>query len=74
MPAVTIPQINECLQTLSKEKLAVVFDFISYLAERESSELFKGASTKPNDCMWASEAVLRKDWDPPEEDEAWASL
>ncbi len=74
MPYVTIPQINERLQTLSEEKLAVVFDFISYLSERESRELLPDASTRPKDCMLASEDVLRRDWDLPEEDEAWASL
>ncbi len=74
VPSVTIPQINERLQTLSEKKLAVVFDFISHLSEREPRERLSHASTMPNDCMLASEEVLRRDWERPEEDEAWANL
>jgi len=34
MQRVAIPQINEKLKQLSKAKLIVVFDFISYLVEK----------------------------------------
>lgn len=67
MQSVTIPQITERLTQLPPEKLAVVFDFVSYLAERRHDS----ASFH---TMLASEAVLRRDWDTPEEDEAWADL
>ena len=67
MEDVTIAQIEEQLRHLPPEKLAVVFDFVSYLAERQlPSEAFQ--------TMLASESVLRKDWEQPEEDEVWANL
>jgi hypothetical protein len=67
MAAVTIRQIEERLQRLSPEQLASVFDFVSYLADRQPSP--EALST-----MLASEAVLRRDWDRPEEDAAWSDL
>jgi hypothetical protein len=36
MQTVTIPQIVERLQQLSDERLLVVYDFVSYLADREA--------------------------------------
>jgi len=67
MPTVTIPEIEERLRRLGPEELRFVFDFVSYLAERQGrSESFK--------TMLASEAVLHRDWDRPEEDEAWEDL
>lgn len=67
MDAVTISQIDERLRELPPEKLAVVLDFVSYLADREHfSEAVQ--------TMLASESVLRRDWDTPEEDEAWVHL
>ena len=67
MQTVTVSQINEKVRQLSPEKLAVVFDFVSYLTDRQvKSESYL--------TMLASEAVLRRDWDRPEEDEAWADL
>ena len=63
----TIVRIEQQLRHLPPEKLCVVLDFVSYLLERRrSSEAFQ--------TMLASEAVLRRDWDRPEEDEAWADL
>jgi hypothetical protein len=67
MATVTIRQIEERLQQLSSAQLASVLDFVSYLADRRLS--FTAMST-----MLASEAVLRRDWDRPEEDAAWADL
>jgi hypothetical protein len=67
MQAVTISQIEERLRQLPPEKLAVVFDFVSFLAERRPS-------AETLQTMLASEAVLRRDWDSPEEDEAWSGL
>ena len=63
----TIEQIDERLRELPPEKLAVVLDFVSYLAERRS--LSEGMET-----ALLSEPSLRKDWDTPEEDEAWSHL
>ncbi len=67
MEGVTIAQIEERLRELHPDKLAVVLDFVSYLTERQRSS---GAL----DTMLASEAVLRRDWDTPGEDAAWADL
>jgi len=67
METVTVPQVQEQLRRLPPDKLAVVYDFISYLIERgEASEAFQ--------TMLASEEVLARDWNTPEEDEAWADL
>lgn len=67
MATVTIADIEERLRKLPPDKLIVVYDFVSYLTERQAqSEAFQ--------TMLASEEVLRRDWDRPEEDEAWADL
>ena len=65
--AIDIAEITQRLHELPEEKLAVVYEFVNRLAEDgEMSESFK--------TMLASEAVLRRDWDRPEEDAAWADL
>lgn len=77
MQPVTVPQIEERLQQLPPEKLAVVYDFVSYLAQQEAEQHAAPDSAPTSDVrrtMLASEAVLRRDWDTPEEDEAWADL
>ena len=67
MQTSTIAQIEERLRQLPADKLEVVFDFVSYLAERQlTSDSFQ--------TMLASEAVLRRDWERPEEEAAWAHL
>lgn len=70
----TIAQITDSLRILPAEKLAVVYDFISYLSEREIRAALKEPVTKSFEFMLATEAVLRRDWDRPEEDAAWANL
>ncbi|MCC7105846.1 MAG: DUF2281 domain-containing protein [Chloroflexi bacterium] len=67
MATVTIREIEQRRQQLSPEQLASVLDFVSYLADRDLSS--RALST-----MLASEPVLRRDWDKPEEDAAWADL
>jgi len=74
MPPVTIAEIDERLRHLPPEKLIVVYDFVSYLLEREGADLSPTAETDARATMLASEAVLRRDWDRPEEDAAWAHL
>ena len=76
MLAVTISQIEEKLQLLSPERLTVVLDFVSYLAERETNASLGWQQTgfEAFQTMLASEAVLRRDWERPEEDAAWADL
>jgi len=73
MLTAAIPQITQRPQELPVEKLAVVYDFVSYLADREREEAQERFS-EAFQTMLASEAVLRRDWDRPEEDEAWADL
>jgi hypothetical protein len=74
MPTVTIPQIVERLKQLSGERLRVVYDFVSYLADREEGQGAIEGTSEAWQTMLASEAVLRRDWDRPEEDRAWADL
>jgi len=74
MQSVTIAEIDERLQHLPPEKLIVVYDFVSYLLERDLSDLLLDDDTDSRATMLASEAVLRRDWDRPEEDAAWAHL
>lgn len=66
MNTVNLDAIEQRLRQLPPEKLAVVFDFVSYLAE--------SCSKSSLETMIASEAVLARDWNRPEEDEAWADL
>ena len=73
MQTVTISQISESLEKLPADKLAIVYDFVSYLIDREA-KLTLRESSEAYETMLASEAVLRRDWDGPEEDEAWADL
>ena len=72
MKPVSVRDIDERLQQLPPEKLAVVYDFVSYLLERELS--INPQDSSAMETMLASEAVLRRDWDRPEENAAWAHL
>ena len=74
MQTVTIPQIVERLQQLSDERLLVVYDFVAYLADREGEQAAIEGTSGTWQTMIASEAVLRRDWERPEEDRAWADL
>jgi len=74
MITVSIPKIVERLKNLPPDKLAVVYDFVSYLAERETSHKVTENLSEPYLTMLASQQILEKDWDRPEEDAAWANL
>ncbi|MCC7018877.1 MAG: hypothetical protein IT332_03945 [Ardenticatenales bacterium] len=74
MPPVTIDEIEERMRQLPPEKLSVVYDFVSYLLDRDLADLFGDASSDARATMLASEAVLGRDWLREEEDEAWADL
>jgi len=67
MEQVSIERIKAQLWKLSPEKLEIVSDFISYLAERQQE-------VNSSETMVASELVLARDWNRPEEDDAWADL
>jgi len=66
MQAVAIPQITERLEKLPTDKLVVVYDFVSYLLEREAARALSGEFSEAFQTMLASEAVLRRDWDRPD--------
>lgn len=74
MEAITISQITERLRNLPADKLVVVYDFVSYLSERETGRTLKETATNTVEFMLASETVLSRDWNRPEEDTAWANL
>ncbi|HUT93965.1 MAG TPA: hypothetical protein VMY37_31165 [Thermoguttaceae bacterium] len=74
MASGTIAEIDERLRQLPPEKLPVVYDFVSYLLERDTADLLAAGDSGARATMLASEAVLRRDWDRPEEDAAWAHL
>ncbi len=67
MEQISVAQIEEKLRELPPDKLNVVYDFVSYLADREpSSEAYQ--------TMLSSKSVLGRDWNKPEEDAAWSHL
>jgi hypothetical protein len=70
----TISQITDKLQRLSPEKLILVYDFISYLLDREKEQSTIDSISESFQTMLASESILQKEWDRKEEDEAWANL
>jgi len=74
MNSITIPEIEGQLEKLSPDRLRVVYDFVSYLVERAQEPTEPLAVSDAFQTMLASEAVLREDWDSPEEDAAWAHL
>lgn len=65
--AVDIAEITARLRELPEDKLAIVYQFVNRLAET-------GKMSESFETMLASEVVLRRDWDRPEEDAAWADL
>lgn len=71
---VTIDQIDEGLKKLLPEKLVVVYDFVSYLLERALEQSLRDTSSEAFQTMLASEVVLARDWNRPEENLAWADL
>ena len=74
MQTVTLADITARLRELPVDTLVVVVDFVSYLSERELSEVLRDTGVGTAEFMFASEAVLGRDWNRPEEDAAWASL
>ena len=58
----TVKEIDRLPEPLQRE----VYDFARFLRLKSEEESFDG--------LLLSESALRKEWDTPEEDEAWASL
>ncbi len=69
-----IANITENLKNLPPDKLQSVYDFVNYLVERDRRRIIRESNPEVYETMLASEDVLRRDWDKPEEDEAWADL
>jgi hypothetical protein len=67
MESVTLDRVEEQLRRLSPDKLVLVSEFISTLASVDDRDDL-------HDLLLAAETSLRKDWDSPEEDAAWAHL
>jgi hypothetical protein len=66
MNTVSIETIQERLKQLPPNKLEVIYDFVSYIVDRNPGSALE--------TMLASEGVLSSDWERKEEDEAWADL
>jgi hypothetical protein len=58
--------INKEVESLPEPLQREVYDFIRFLREKSADDSFNG--------LLLSESALRRDWDTPEEDAAWASL
>jgi len=54
------------IETLPAACVSEVVDFVAWIKQRKVSQI--------PETMLLSEASLSKDWNTPEEDEAWASL
>ena len=54
------------IETLPSACLGEVIDFVSWIKQRKLSQI--------PETMLLSEVALSKDWNTPEEDEAWANL
>ena len=67
MESVTLDRLEEQLRRLPPEKLILVSEFISTLANVDDHDDLRA-------LLLAAETSLRKDWDSPEEDAAWAHL
>lgn len=57
-----IKEVEKLPESLQRE----VYDFARFLREKFGDQSFDG--------LLLSESALRKDWDTPEEDAAWANL
>lgn len=58
--------IEKELDVLPEPLQREVYDFARFLRQKSDEERFNGLA--------ASESVLARDWDTPEEDAAWANL
>ena len=73
MRPITVSEIERQLEKLPQEKLAEVYDFVSFLLEKTSKEEVNEMSTS-YETMLATEDVLKRDWEREEEEKAWANL
>ena len=61
-----INQLISEIETLPAEYFQEIMNFVEYLKIKHSKSI--------SETMILSETSLSKDWDTPEEDEAWANL
>ena len=61
-----IKQLIHEIETLPSEYFQEIMDFVAYLRIKHLKNI--------SETMILSEKSLGKDWDTPEEDEAWANL
>jgi Protein of unknown function (DUF2281). len=61
-----INQLMSEIETLPSEYLQEIMNFVEYLKLKHLKTI--------SETMILSETSLSKDWDTPEEDEAWANL
>ena len=73
MRPITVSEIERQLEKLPQEKLAEVYDFVSFLLEKTGEEKVNKISTS-YETMLATEDVLKRDWEREEEEKAWANL
>ncbi|MBV9868767.1 MAG: hypothetical protein JO316_25700 [Abitibacteriaceae bacterium] len=73
MATASTEQIEAQLQKLPPEKQALVYDFVAFLVQQETERKLENLS-ESRQTMLASEAVLARDWESPEEEAAWAHL
>jgi hypothetical protein len=67
MATTTIEEIDAKLRQLDPKQLPIVMNFVQSLMNgRRDDVVWQG--------MLASEATLAREWNRPEEDEAWADL
>jgi len=64
--AIDLNQLIDELETLPSECIQEIIAFVGYLKHRHQ--------VKMSEPMILSESALAKDWDTPDEDEAWADL
>ena len=69
-----VDQITGELRRLSSDKLVTVRDFVAFLASRKDDDICLDCLLTPHDMTLASQDALKKFWDSPAEDEAWADL
>jgi hypothetical protein len=58
--------IDKELTELTEAQQREVYDFVRFLRAQQDDSAFNG--------LLASESALKKDWDTPQEDAAWANL
>lgn len=63
---IAVNQLTNEIETLPAEYFQEIMDFVGYLKLKRLKNI--------PETMMLSEKSLAKDWDTPEEDEAWAGL